>query len=270
MHDATVNIKNAARDGVENAANWLHHDIMQAFAQNGPGWKKLSQTTIDKKTKEKAPDPEGILKEWNTMRDSIQVRDASVLKTISFLGGSKFTIPQSPTIYGFFGVTGYAPMETIYDVGLFEDYKVMHKYAKSWTPGKWSLVNRGFVHEFGGFELEETEEETHPIKEIITGGIDKRGLKGVSSIDDYLTKKRESAVGKHGEVKIGGPLKIDTGVASRAKEVRQRAIGVHFKKKIQKLKYIPTRSFLRMPYDRSEAVMFWMIAWKINEAINNL
>jgi hypothetical protein len=269
LHEATVGIKEAAREGVKNAADWLHHDIMQAFEQNGPGWKKLSQVTIDKKVKENAPDPSGILKEWYTMRDSIQVRDAS--PTLSFgLPGGRVGIPQMAVKYGFFGTFEYNPMVTIYDIGLFSDYKVMHKFMRTWKAGnEWDLVNRGYTHEFGGFEMDETEEETHPIKEIVTGGIDKRGLKGITSIDDYLIKKR-SQTGKNGVVKVGGPLKIDTGVAHRAKEIKQRKIGVYLKTKTAKLKYIPSRSFLRMPYDRSEAVMFWMIAWKINEAINNL
>lgn len=265
-----MNIKNAAREGVENAANWLHFDIMRAFAQNGPGWKKLSQKTIDKKTKENAPDPSGILKEWNTMRDSIQVRDSSPTSNFGLPGGKK-GIPQMALKFGFFGVIGYNPMETVYDVGLFSDYKVMHHFMLSWKAGnKWDLVNRGFTHEFGGFEMDETEEETHPIKEIVTGGIEERALKGKSSMVDYLIKKREGSQGKNGAIKIGGPLKIDTGVTNRAKEVRQRKIGVFLKKKTSVIKYIPSRSFLRMPFDRSESVMFWMIAWKINEAINNL
>jgi len=269
LHDATVRVKEAAREGVKNAADWLHHDIMQAFAQNGPGWKKLSQQTIDKKIKEKAPDPTGILKEFYTMRDSIQVRDNS--PTLSFgLQGGRNGIRQQPIRWGFFGTFTYAPMNTVFDIGLFSDYNVMHKFMHTWKPGKWDLVNRGYTHEFGGFELEENVEETHPIKEIITGGLDKRALKGWSSLDDFKIRKREGAATPNGSVKIGGPLKIDTGITSRAKEVRQRKIGVYMKKKTAVVKYIPSRSFIRMPYDRSEAVMFWMIGWKINEAINNL
>jgi hypothetical protein len=243
--------------GVFNAARRMYAEVMYSFRIEGPGWLPLSKLTIKLKKKRGAPEPERILKEFDHMRKSIEVRDETQT-TVKPLFGPKigeveiksvkeiesveqmlsaiksgFTITEKegrkigtkvftrsirPTI-DIFQSTNYE-----FSVGLFDDTAFSDR------------VRRGIVHEYGGFE--KIEKDIQPIEEIVTGRIKARALKGEQEVEKF------------------------------GKEVKTRKIGK--KRAVSRVIRIPPRSFLRMPFDRIEEELFQIMGNTLNQVLEDV
>jgi hypothetical protein len=161
---------------IEDAAHYLYSDIMYAFAVGGPGWKPLSKFTILTKRARGAPDPEGILKEWYNMRNSIEIRNESTTN-----------IKEEST--------EITSRDTRFSVGLFAD-----------TANPMNRVTRGFLHEFGGWEDQgewirgQGTLPSREIMEIATRRMSKRALRGENELGKFDKEVRQIT---HGKAKSG-------------------------------------------------------------------
>lgn len=161
---------NVIQDNIEvpvaTAAFILYHEILVSFEVGGPGWKPLSQKTIETKIKNKAPEPTAILKEWYKMRDSIEVRSetwSEIGKPLKQLPKMQYTLLKKSVDVGSLITHGIAT------VGLYLDSAL-----------EANRVDRGYMHEFGGWEWQES--YTKGMSTIKTGGLDQKALKGRSEL----------------------------------------------------------------------------------------
>jgi hypothetical protein len=129
---------------MDNAAKAMQYYIWYAFQHGGPGWKPLSNVTIEKKMKSGAPDPRAILKEFRVMMRSIQVKDETTT-----------TIPKWG-MATFWNNAVYKITEYKRSVGLFSDTALKYDPKKEigFRQDPLDVVSRGFKHEFGGFEYQ--------------------------------------------------------------------------------------------------------------------
>jgi hypothetical protein len=221
MSEAANVIQENIEVPVATAAFVLYSEILNAFEVGGPGWRPLSQFTIDLKTKRKAPEPTAILKEWYKMRDSIEVRS----ETWSEIGQPMRVLPKRQSTFLKKSVdVGRLISHGISSVGLFVD-----------TALEKNRVDRGYMHEFGGWEWQE--DTIKGMGEVVTGGLDQKALKGKSE----LPYQEGGVRSKQGQMKKQG-----------------------------KWVYIPERSFLRMPFDKIEPDLFNIIIDEINKLLDLL
>lgn len=226
MHRFQQSVLMGIPEGLDAAAGLMKANILKAFAVGGPGWRPLSDITKKKKRKSKSPNPDAILREFNVMRDSIDIKDET----------AAIYPPAGKTIQ--FSDIG---VNHIRCIGLFSDT------AKQYDPNKeidfrgpLDVVKRGMKHEFGGLELQ-TMKEHHPgIMEIRTKGLQQKALKGEGDVVES----------KYPKVGVKGN-KTGKSTVSRVRKVLQK-ITKSKNKKLTQWVYIPERSFLRMPFDISE------------------
>jgi hypothetical protein len=229
--------------GLRSAARYYYDAIMKAFRDEGPGWKKLSKLTIATKKLSGSPTPEKILREFSTMRNSIEIRDDIRKKDVAIKGdviadvykwvekpGGELEFKKVGTIKDIKG--WYVATEYSYSIGLFGDsYKAVSLRQVGGLPGqkesveKFKQVNRAIMHEYGGIELQVTTGAS--IEEIRTGGIRRRALKGEQEVE------------------------------RNPREVTKRTLGRE--RKTSFLVKIPKRSFMVDPYDRVEEKLFQII-----------
>jgi len=243
-------------EGLDDAALLMKNNILRAFAVGGPGWRPLSQKTLDLKRKSKSPNPTAILREFNIMRDSIDIKNES---HVEYPPAGR-TIPFSDI-----------PVNHVRSVGLFSDT------AKKYDPNKeigfrgpLDVVKRGTKHEFGGIEFQSMKESTPGVKEIRTEGLTKKALKG----EGVVAEARYPKAGMKGKKAVAKPSKKtgkgNTGksVISKPREVKQKIIKPT-SKKLTQVVYIPERSFLRMPFDISEESLVRRVVDAIRRRIDN-
>ena len=82
IENMSYNIAAEAEEVLDKVAEYYYDDIQAAFDSQGPGWKPLSDITKKIKEKRGAPHPERILHEWNTMRNSIEIRGENKMKVM--------------------------------------------------------------------------------------------------------------------------------------------------------------------------------------------
>ena len=245
-----------SEDIIQEVAEYYYDDIMGAFDMEGPGWKRLSETTIKKKQRRGAPFPDRILREWNTMREAIDIRSENKMKVsitkrtrVGVFFYDPTTAGEDAVVTELSYLVGAAHEEFWRSVGLFSDTYTAtslgkpHGHVQKTKSGKkvaykdapFKTVNRGMMHEFGGLETREVEEGG--IEEIVTGRMKQKALKGESE------------------------------AAESDEEIRKKATKVI--KKRTKPYYVPARSFLRMPFDRSEYDMINIFTEGIGRSIDN-
>jgi hypothetical protein len=244
---------------MDNAAKAMQYYVWYAFAHGGPGWKPLSPVTIQKKMKSGAPDPRAILKEFRVMMKSIQVKDETTT-----------TIPKWG-MATFWNNTVWKITEYKRSVGLFSDTALKYDPKKEigFRQDPLDVVNRGFKHEFGGFEYQVKKTTGQDVSEIKTGGLEKKALRGEGVV----------AEDKHGllGIKKKKSLSPDTTISTKTGKTRKAIATV--RKVLQKIKkgkdstesqivYIPERSFLRNPFDRNEHKLINIIADTIGKEID--
>lgn len=245
IENMSYNIAAEAEEVLDKVAEYYYDDIQAAFDSQGPGWKPLSDITKKIKEKRGAPHPERILHEWNTMRNSIEIRGENKMKVMirktrtvkffydptKYLGGEDVTFVDA--------LGGSVHEEFWRSVGLFGDTYTAtsvgkpHKVVKADKP--YRVVNRGIMHEFGGFEVHEI--GTPKTEEIVTGRMRKKALKGESE------------------------------AADRDSEIRTRS--TKGDKGLSKPIYIPSRSFMRMPFDRSSHAMMFIFIYELGRLMDD-
>jgi len=238
MHDFVIDLNHAVDQGaplaMRNAANLLYNKVMYAFRVGGypSKWKELSKLTIFKKRIRFAPEPEHVLEEFKTMRDSIEIRETASSRRVPVNKSiGTYTFLTEGGTYRkriFTTVDVYVAHEYSFSLGLFEDsYKATVKKQEISKKGNayYTTVSRGIMHEYGGYEKQDI--EPRGMEEVVTGRIKARALKG------------EQEVEKQG------------------KEVRQRTVSKT--EASSRIVRIPERSFLRAPFDASEDEMMDVI-----------
>lgn len=238
---------------LDDAIMLLYEDIQYAFDSGGPDWKDLSPITIMKKILEGAPNPTKILHEWWNMRNSIEIRDETkmLIKPVKRKVEREEFFGRLGDWKGKMETVGYtANTEYWKSVGIFDDT------ARKYTPdqlrgfrGARDPVSRGMIHEFGGFETQTLEADDEvpgrlPGEVIRTGRMRKRALKGESEAADMDKEIKKQRIGKYEKGKT-------------EKSIKKRVV------------YIPRRSFLRDPFDRSKEAMFRLIQQKFGELLDN-
>lgn len=246
---------------LDDAASFYYDDVQSAFNSGGPGWKELSPFTVAKKILEGAPNPSKILHEWHNMRKSIEIRDESEMKLtpvkrrVKMYGTAGFaplesTVPMNTASYKTetIGYTAYPVF--CKSIGLFSDTAIPYTEDQLWGfRGARDPVSRGEKHEFGGLELQTLEFE--------------RDLPGKASAEVIRTGRMRHRA-----------LKGESEAAETDREIKKQRIGedVNAKKEkivVSKQVYIPERSFLRMPFDRSLNNIVGIITDGIGRLIDN-
>jgi hypothetical protein len=261
LDDVTNAVNIGAQDGMVRAADALHGEIIISFLVSGPGWKKLHPITIMSKILNRAIDPKRILREFDKMLNSIEIRNESTAQIKPLYGNiisviRKTTIkPEKDSLKVKLGgglnikesvkrireVNGaYLNMMHTYSVGLFKD-----------TAAK-DRVRRGILHEYGGWETIDIDKEeqarvkTAGVEEVLTGGIRRKALRGEQEVEKQGREVRKKVT--HGRM-----LKRVLKNANRKRTIR-----------------IPERSFLRMPFDRIQSKLLKIIENAINKAIGDV
>jgi hypothetical protein len=255
-------VLDAADIGVKEAAYYLHYDVMYAFDVGGPGWKALSDETLKKKMISGSKTVTSELREFDVLKDSIIVRNEATKKMLPLMGRETLVSFNNPSRVSIMSanvdgsektsliidnpggswswksskrVGVYYENEFAYSVGLFAGMTEEYDYRLKDVGfrGPTDVLHRGHIHEFGGFE---TQTRRAMMEEIRTGHLTKKAASGkelLSGIDREVKKKER-------------------------------------KRFLSRLVYIPSRSFIRMPFDRSYNVMIQIIMNSINRAFDVL
>lgn len=267
--DSAINV--GVPVAMDNAAKAMQYYIWYAFAHGGPGWKPLSPVTIQKKIKSGAPDPTAILKEFRVMMKSIQVKNETTT-----------SIPRWG-IATFWSNTVYKITNHVRSVGLFKDTALKYDREKEidfrgpaevvrrkngsvvirhgvpvWKQHL-NVVDRGFKHEFGGFEYQIKKTPGQDVEEIRTGGLEKKALKG----EGVVTEEKHQKAG----IKTTRTGKTVREAISKVRKVLQKVKKGRDSTKSQ-IVYIPERSFLRDPFDRNEHKLINIIVDTIGKEID--
>lgn len=227
---------------MDDAAKIMRYEIWRAFALGGPGWKPLSAETVGKKIKSGAPDPTAILKEFRVMVKSIDIKDQSTSKRRTF-GKATFWRPSAP----------YTAINHVRSIGLFKDTAGRYDPKKEigFRQDPLDVVSRGFKHEFGGFEYQVKRNTGQDVVEIRTGGLEKKALRGEGVVAEDKHLKAGIKEKKHisDQITRTGKSKIRQAIAKVRKVLQKIKKGKTTTE--SQIVYIPERSFLRMPFDRS-------------------
>lgn len=174
---------NARRLIAAAAAVVLQDAIELQFDTQGQAygfWQPLSELTKQIKRREGAPDPERILYEWGTLRNSVGTVDRSDDNHVSFGVG----------IYDYAPTGQYAAFTTA--------FKRPPKPSNKASSEAWKTVSRAYIHEFGGWELQDIGGGV--MEEVITRGMHQAALKGYSFIARAEWEVRKKFVDKMEQV----------------------------------------------------------------------
>lgn len=254
-----LTMEGAVDEAMDEASEAMLGFIHFAFVVDGPGWKELHPYTIFRKQLSGAYDPFKILEEFRIMRRSLTIKNTT-RATIKLRRGNKI-VYNRPNGYNIRPDT-YISVVNRREIGLFSDKSLKYDPAKEvGFRGPLDVVSRGMKHEFGGFEYQTLMYKGYVagksfftgrigIEEIVTGGLNRKSLKGEGTLIDYQRDVRKRMVSKRKPGKISH-------TKGKGKNV-----------KYHQWVYIPERSFLRNPFDRHVNMLINIIEDKIREWVD--